>query len=165
VTLPTLPYLRGAMGVKARSPRGTRPPKRESRPTQEQSSSASLPSQQTQLSIAQKNSSDHPGAQPESQATLDPILRFIDTPSGESSDRPKESCHLRALWCNGLHIGYILISKVIFKVAVRICAGPYFFLAVAGAAQFWSSGVQFPSAPLQERGSALRSLRALLHLK
>jgi hypothetical protein len=39
---------------------------------------------------------------------LDPILRFVAT---QSSRRRTEVYHLRALWCNGLHAGYILLSK------------------------------------------------------
>jgi hypothetical protein len=38
-------------------------------------------------------------------------LRFEAT---QSPRKTNKSCHQRALWCNGLHTGYILLSKSIY---------------------------------------------------
>jgi hypothetical protein len=66
-------------------------------------------------------------------------FKVAGTPSGESSDRRNQSFHPRALWCNGLHAGYILEYKSIYlKVAVRICAGPCFFCTAGGAPAIFS---------------------------
>jgi hypothetical protein len=55
---------------------------------------------------------------PELQDALGPPdqnLKFAGTPAPSHHAEKRKTCHLRALWCNGLHVGYILIKKYIFK--------------------------------------------------
>jgi hypothetical protein len=68
-------------------------------------------SQESTHYVEHRVHSAHPGPYPERQdvhVTPDAVLRFVGTPCVESFKKGNATWHLRALWCNGLHTGYIL---------------------------------------------------------